>query len=233
MRAELAVVRRWPSVRAREWVQRLADEACSSPYVDALVGIGSAVRDVGHQASDVDLVVIYHRRPPSLAGKPIDVDIRAFPREEVGPRVASGHDLLGWGIRYGAAVCDRDGYWADLRARWNRRLPLPSPIVSLERAARTERLARDLLCAGDQDAALELLVSTLTHRARARLSQAGVYPASRPELPVQLREVGEHELAGLLADTLAGKKSPADVLASRREAASVASSGEPAPAAAP
>ena len=38
----------------------------------------------------------------------------------------------------------------------------------------------------------------LTHLARAALSEAGVFPYSRPELPGQLRDIGDHALADRL-----------------------------------
>jgi len=95
-------------------------------------------------------------------------------------------------------ICDPRGYWETLLERWRGRLPLPDARVAEERAERAERLARALLADGDEDAALEQAVAMLTQRARARLLRRGVYPASRPELPAQLREIG----AGALADTL-------------------------------
>lgn len=51
---------------------------------------------------------------------------------------------------------------------------------------------------GDADAAREQALSYLTHSARAELLEAGVYPASRPELPEQLRSIGDYLLAGRL-----------------------------------
>jgi hypothetical protein len=54
---------------------------------------------------------------------------------------------------------------------------------------------RDLLQIGDADAAREQALSYLTHLARAELLEKGVYPASRPELPEQLRKIGDHHLA--------------------------------------
>jgi hypothetical protein len=56
----------------------------------------------------------------------------------------------------------------------------------------------NLLQLGDADAVREQAVSYLTHLARAELLNAGVYPASRPELPEQLREIGDDDLAGRL-----------------------------------
>ena len=56
---------------------------------------------------------------------------------------------------------------------------------------------------GDEDGFNELNVTYLSHRARARLATAGVHPASRPELPGQLRELGEVDLADSLEAALA------------------------------
>ena len=56
---------------------------------------------------------------------------------------------------------------------------------------------------GDLDAAAELNVAMLTHLARAALSDAGVFPRSRPELVDQLRSIDEGPLADRLADALA------------------------------
>lgn len=59
--------------------------------------------------------------------------------------------------------------------------------------------------AGDEDAMLDLTVSYLTHLARAVLAENGVYPASRPELPGQLSQIGQVELAARLPDALAAR----------------------------
>lgn len=56
---------------------------------------------------------------------------------------------------------------------------------------------------GDEDAFNELNISYLSHRARAALAAAGIYPASRPELPGQLRELGDTALAARLDAALA------------------------------
>ena len=56
---------------------------------------------------------------------------------------------------------------------------------------------------GDHTAAAELQVSLLTHLARAALSNVGMFPKSRPELPQQLRDISEHALADRLSNALA------------------------------
>jgi hypothetical protein len=52
---------------------------------------------------------------------------------------------------------------------------------------------------------VDLRVSYLTHRCRAVLAETGVYPASRPESPEQLRQIGHSELADELQDALASR----------------------------
>ena len=56
---------------------------------------------------------------------------------------------------------------------------------------------------GDEDAFDDLNVSYLSHRARAVLAAAGIHPASRPELPGQLRDMGDADLAARLEAALA------------------------------
>ena len=63
------------------------------------------------------------------------------------------------------------------------------------RAAKAKELYNELLALGDSDAANEQLLTILTHLARARLIEGGIYPASCPELVEQLREIGEQYLA--------------------------------------
>ena len=63
-----------------------------------------------------------------------------------------------------------------------------------------------MVAAGDRDAAAELRASMLTHLARAALSGAAVFPQSRPELPGQLRGIGEQALADQLDEALAQRR---------------------------
>lgn len=202
--ALLRAVVHWPSVAAHRWAEQFVGHACQDYSIDAVVVIGSAARGLRHSRSDVDFVVIYHDPEPNLDEPPIDVDVRKFPRTSVEERLAEGHDLLGWAVKYGVAICERDAYWTSLVARWAEQLALPSAAAAREREAKARTQARNLLMHRDTDAALELVVSMLTHRARATLTEAGVYPASRPELPDQLRSIGEADLAQDLETALAG-----------------------------
>ena len=81
------------------------------------------------------------------------------------------------------------------RAKLEEHLPVPDSTVSLERARAVQERMEEMRDIGDEHAFDELNVSYLTHRAWARLANAGVHPASRPELPRQLRSLGEADLA--------------------------------------
>jgi HEPN domain-containing protein/predicted nucleotidyltransferase len=213
--ADLSGIHRWPSAEARRWVKQFTDNACTSQQIEAVVAVGSAIRTLGHRRSDLDLVVVYSSEPPALDGAPIDVDVRTFKRDQVESLLASGHDLLDWAVRLGAVICEREHYWTELTNRWRDRLAWPSPDIATSRAERTEQLARELLESGDEDAALDLALAMLTHRARAYLLRAGVYPASRPELPQQLRSIGVVQLAEALGRMLEGHISASEMFGER------------------
>lgn len=198
--AALARVRRWPSAEARAWVAELVAELSERPEVHAILAYGSAVRE-GVESGDVDLLVV-HDAPVEIPVPPLDVDLRGYARATVDEEIARGHEVLGWAVRYGAVLWERDGFWTALAERWRPVLPLPSAEAADARAARAQRLHDELRAAGDDDAAREQLTTALTQRARARLIRAGVFPRSRPELPAQLIAIGDDGLAAELSRLL-------------------------------
>ena len=188
------IIRRWPRDEAREWVQAFASKACTNPSVLAVVAFGAAMRTTCFTA-DVDLLVIYQSPKPAVNGRPIDVDIRWYERSRAEALVKEGQELLGWVVRFGALICEHDGYWRKLRQEWLGKMPFPSAEVADQRVQRAWRLYHQLCDMGDEDAAQEQHLAGLTQQARALLIRKSVYPASRPELPSQLRAIGETELA--------------------------------------
>lgn len=199
-------IRSWPSPEAHEWTRRMVQTACANPSVLAVVAIGSAVRMV-NASDDVDFLLIYASdEPPAFGLQPLDVDVLQYAAPTVDDKLALGHDLLGWATQFGVLLFERDGYWSGLTHRWISCIPLPSADQALERAARARRLTEDLRIVGDLESAAEQYISWLTHEARARLIRSGVYPASRPELAGQLRQIGAYaeadELDAALADRL-------------------------------
>jgi len=193
---------RWPSSDARAWAEGAFSELCASPNVLALVLFGSSVRPV-ESSFDLDCLFVYQGDRPVLPAAPMEVDVRAYPADQVDRLIEEGHDLLGWCIRFGRVVCEREEYWTRLTERWQASLPFPSAEVADQRAEAAERLAAELEEIGDEDAAVEQTVSAATHRARAALIRAAVFPASRPELPAQLRQIGARRLASNLEKVLA------------------------------
>lgn len=197
-----ATVRSWPDSEARDWARDLMQAANHNGTVTAVVVTGSAVRDVD-RSDDLDLVLVYSAVRPSLPKPPISVDLRCYDQADVAVRLAAGHSYLSWAVRFGRALFERDRWWSKLRTEWNDHLLLPSAAEAIERAQRAERQRDGLAAAGDDDAAAELQLAALTHRARAALTRSGVFPQSRPELAAQLRRIGEDALAERLSEALA------------------------------
>ena len=197
-RLALDVVLRWPSQAAKQWATSALGSIALRPETAAIVAIGSGVRPSHHRNSDVDFLIITDLDNQTFVERPIDVDLRLFRSCDVERQLSEGNDLLGWAARFGRSVFDPRYYWENLKARWADRLPLPSPDPSMAMALRFEGFARELFSIGDLDAALEQVIAMLTHKSRATLLRAGVYPASRPELPGQLQNIGENQLADWL-----------------------------------
>lgn len=201
----LEFVRLWPSLKAKRWVEAFVELACSAPSLAAVVLLGSAVRPV-KQVNDVDVLYIYKDKGIKCLGRSIDVDLRAYSQEDVRSLLAEGNDLLGWALVFGHLICEQDLYWTSLCKEWLGKLPFPDPEVARQRARKADAMYSKLRELGDIDAAKEQLLSRLTHEARARLLSIGIYPRSRPELPEQLHDIGEHKLAQSLSQALAERE---------------------------
>lgn len=197
----LASEHRWPSDDAHAWVVAFAHDVCSATTTEALVLIGSIARPV-QQVGDIDLLYVYRGEPVDFRDHPIDVDIRAYTKEEFLDRLSKRHDVITWALRFGRVVCQRDQFWTALVDSFAGHLPLPRPEVAQDRAKRAFAVYQRLLEIGDKKAALEQRISWLTHRAWERLLRAQIHPASRPELPQQLRAIQEALLAADLEAAL-------------------------------
>ena len=198
-------VRRWPTPRARRWTLDFLRRARDNPDVVAVIAIGSAVRD-NVPSDDLDMLVLCRAKETLCERAPIEVDLRAYDVDDVDRQVAGGRDLLTWAILFGRPLLDRFQTWENIVARWRMRVPLPDARVARSRAAATLARLEEMREMGDEEAAAELDVSYQTHRARALLSEAGIYPASRPELAGQLRSLGAMEQARSLTEALTARQ---------------------------
>jgi hypothetical protein len=169
-------------------------EATDNDNIKAIVAVGSAVRPAV-PCADLDLLVIC-REPANLRIRPpLEIDLRRYRADQVHQELACGNDLLGWAIKFGRVLFQREDYWDAVSEFWRDRLPLPPSDVAEQKADAAFRRLTKVLEIGDFDAAEEQALSYATHLARVELLKQNVYPASRPELPVQLRQIGSHEAA--------------------------------------
>ena len=198
------VIKRWPTTHSREWLSSFLDRVREDPNVVAVVVVGSAIRSTV-PSDDLDLVVICRDRRLLREKAPIEVDLRSFDADRIEEDVRRGQDLLTWSLRYGEPLYDPRGVWAHLAHRWKGCLPMPDVSVAKSRAETARAQLEAMRAAGDDDAVIDLNVSYLTHLARAALGEAGVFPASRPELPDQLRGIGQADLAGRLDKALSAR----------------------------
>jgi predicted nucleotidyltransferase len=205
----VAVVRRWVG-DSKRWLAAFLEEAPSNSLIVAIVVIGSAVRERGHRRSDFDLLLIYRGKRPVIEA-PLEVDIRFVSIEGISDQIAKGHEILCWALAFGTAIYDPERYWEHLQQAWNKRIPLPSAKEARERGQQTLARASQMLEIGDESAADDLVLAALTQFARERLIKEGVFPASRPELPDQLRRIDEHDpLANILEDAMYGDSTPSE-----------------------
>lgn len=211
----LSSIDNWPSVEAQNWAHQTIPSLCGHPNVRTVVLFGSIVRSVP-VAADLDVLCIFEDSAPRFPSPPIDVDLRKYEQKEVEKLLASGNDLLSWCVKFGRVACERDRYWSQIVERWANKIRLPSVKITLERARKSEQLLREMDTLGDNDAALEIYLSLLTHIARARLIQHDIYPASRPELIGQLTQAGEMKLAAHLDNAIAERNTVAHAHRKRR-----------------
>lgn len=214
-RYTLDPILRWPSANAREWTRDLLERAVADPAIRAVIAIGSSVKP-SVSSSDLDLIVLFGNQAPDLKRVPIDVDIRAYSVENIDELLDTGNDLLSWAVKFGEPLLDKDSIWEATSRMHRESLQLPAIEPGIARMTRIENVLTDLLSIGDEDAAAEQLVSLLTHMARNTLIERGVFPASRPELPAQLRAIDQHRLASLLEEAARGTSSPDSIYRSIR-----------------
>lgn len=194
-------VYRWPSPGARTWTMAFLERVRREQDVLAVVATGSAVRKCV-PSDDLDILVLCKATRALGPRAPLDVDLRAFDIRDVDDKIAAGHDLLGWAVVFGKPMLDRRGTWHRIVKRWKGRVPLPNSEKARDRAAVARERLQEMREMGDEEAAVELEVAYLSHVARAVLSDAGVFPASRPELPGQLSDIGAHGLAKRIGHAL-------------------------------
>ena len=196
---------RWPTAASFHWLASFLERAEIDPNVVAVIVVGSAARPLV-ASDDLDLMVLCHDVKLLREKAPVEIDVRKANVDDVEKNIRARQDLAIWAARFGRPLLDKDGIWNGITRRWRDRLPLPDPAVALDRAAAARTRMEKMCAVGDEEARAELEISYRTHRARAALADAGVQPASRPELSSQLRELGETALAVDLERALSNRR---------------------------
>ena len=209
----ISAICRWPTLTAEEWVTNYIKTVIDDEDVFAVIGVGSAVRENVKYSNDIDILSIIKKEKEYFKRRsPIEVDHQTYKADELESKIINGHDYLGWAVKYGRVLHEKNNFWSDLVLRLSDRLPFPSVDVALERAKSAYRYAKSFVEIGDEDAAAEQLLTLLTHFARAILIKEGIYPASRPELPEQLKLSNYYILADLLSRAMMQNADPAKIL---------------------
>lgn len=166
---------------------------------EAFALTGSTARAKRTAISDLDYHVVGSR--PRYDDLPDDVDVYVTDVDRFWSKLLKGDDMVQWSLRFGCilhdsgvfreglAAIERDGIW-------------PDPARHLRRLPRIAVLAARLIEMEDEDAALDQVRAGLTSQGRAALLVARVVPLARSELPPQLEEIGERDLAAALGRTI-------------------------------
>ena len=199
--SNLYAIRRWVG-NSKDWLNAFLVAVCADINIVSVIAMGSAVRERGHRRSDFDLLVAYREKRPYIDA-PIEVDVRLYSADTVEEKLAGGNEIVGWAVRFGYPLYDTDQFWQIIEDKWKDRVPLPSASEAAERARKSLVSAQEMLEIGDDSAADDLLLAAATQLVREKLIKHGVFPASRPELPLQLLATCPGDpLAGMLEDCM-------------------------------
>jgi Nucleotidyltransferase domain len=184
----------------RKYLRQLLRRVDAGSGGKAVVLVGSWARGAGDPLmSDLDVLVVDGQA--SIPPPPPQVQLVPANADDVRARVLAGDEFLQWSLRYGVPLAGK-AYWRALR---DELLPIaawPKSQMKIEQAEERYRTGQALFEIGDLDAARAEARLALSHLARARLLDGGIFPLSRPELASQLRAAGESDLAHALEDTI-------------------------------
>src|SRR6266851_1615730 len=167
----------------------------ATPPGSPVVLVGSWARGTANARwSDIDVLVMGEHDGPL---PPPRIQLISITPKELRRRVGEGDDFAQWALRFGVPLAGRQ-LWDELRDRLLSDAPWPKAASQLKQARKKLETASDLFRMGDLPAAEEEIRFALSHLARAELLSHRIFPLSRQELPVQLREAGNTRLAEMM-----------------------------------
>ncbi len=161
-----------------------------------VVLIGSVAREAATEKSDIDLLIVSPDPLPQFNVTP-SAQIFRITRSDFLGRLRCGDDFPQWAVRYGKVLLDEAHWWDELQRnpalqQW------PDWRRKRDQGKKRLAFAKPLLESGDGDHAREELLLSARHLGRALLLKEREFPLSQPELPGQLREIGQSKIAELL-----------------------------------
>jgi hypothetical protein len=164
--------------------------------VAAFVLTGSTARARRTSVSDLDYHLVGDYRP-DLSDLHAEIDLYSDSTMRFAEKLRSGDDFPQWTIRFGCVLWDsgvirESSEWIARTNSW------PDADRKLCQARDSMRFAEGLIESGDYDAALEQCRGALSILSRGLLLASGVFPLARDELPGQIAELGEVDLAEAL-----------------------------------
>ncbi len=211
-RNSLSSVKCWIG-KSKEWAETLFRQLNRMTNVKSVVLLGSTIRQRVHPRSDFDILVVYAGDKRPQIDTPIEVDVRTYSAEELDKKLDERDEILCWALKYGILAFDPDGLWSRLAEKVGDIIPLPSLTEAESRGRRSLDRAAEMLENHDDEAADDLVLAALTQIARRILIAANVFPASRPELPSQLRLLfPQHPVAEALDEAMFGNMSPSELV---------------------
>jgi hypothetical protein len=161
----------------------------------AVVLVGSVARNTATSESDLDLLVVSDEGlTPAQAADGLHVQM--FTTAQFMDGLIAGDDFPAWCVRFGVLVLDAPP--------WTRVVASPAAKTwpkweaKVAHVFRRLRMAHELDLTGDSEAVREELVYAASHVGRALLLKQGIFPLSRPEMVVQLKEAAYPALAKML-----------------------------------
>lgn len=181
-------------------VQRVLGQIDEIGCEPTVLLMGSAARGSMTLRSDIDLLVITSN-PLNRILTPPRIHLHPKTRADFLKSLRDGDELVSWAVRFAAPLRDSTGWWQEVsksRTSW------PDWRQKLVHIAKRLRTAQIAIKDGDKDASEEELVMAASHCGRAILLQVESFPLSRPELPMQLSQVGEQALSDILSRLMQG-----------------------------
>jgi predicted nucleotidyltransferase len=175
----------------------------------AVVLSGSTARGRRTRVSDLDYHVI-GIASLQVTDLPEDIDLYADEVDRFWTKLRDGDDFSHWSVWYGCVLFD-----AGVMREAARYLADRSAWPDLERKLRQARGALDfaeqMAASGDYGATLEQVRGALSLTARWLLLSHDVFPLARDELPEQLEQLGQVDLARPLRRSISERPSAEDL----------------------